>query len=55
MSGNTLWSIKVDTKLSFELVIFSIFSSDIPSDFPDSIQVPPLDYLVSLLAGINNK
>ena len=55
MSGNTLWSTKVDTKLLFELVIFSIFSSDIPLDFPDSIQVVPLDYLMSPLAGINTK
>ena len=55
MSGNTLWSTKVDVKLLFELVIFSIFSSDIPLDFPDSVQVVPLDYLMSLLAGINTK
>ena len=55
MFGNTIWSIIVDTKLLFELVMFSIFSSDIPLDFPDSIQVSSLDYLVSLLAGINNK
>ena len=42
-------------KLLFDLVIFSIFSSDIPLDFHDSIRVVPLKYLMYFLAGINNK
>ena len=37
------------------LVIFSIFSSDIPLDFHESIRVVPLKYLMYFLAGINTK
>ena len=37
MSGNKLWSTKVGAKLLLDLVILSIFSSDTPLDFHDSI------------------
>ena len=37
----------------FDVVIFSINSSDIPLDFHDSILVVPLKYLMYFLAGIN--
>ena len=33
MSGNTWWSAEAGAKLVSDLVMFSIFSSDIPSDF----------------------
>ena len=36
-----------------DLVIFSVFSSDIPIDFHESIQVQPLKFLSYFLAGIN--
>ena len=42
-------------KLQTDLLIFSIFSSNIPSDFHDSIRVVPLKYLMHFLAGINTK
>ena len=51
MSDNTWWSTKVSTKLLFDLVIFSIFSSEIPFDFNDSVRVVPLKYLMCFLAG----
>ena len=39
MSGNTRWSTEVGAKLLSDLVIFSIFSSDVPLDFHESIQL----------------
>ena len=38
-----------------DLVMFSMFSSDIPLDFQEWIQVVPLKYLMYLLAGVNTK
>ena len=35
MSGNKLWFTKVGEKMLFDLVIFSIFSSDISVDFDE--------------------
>ena len=46
---------KVGAKLLPGLVSFSIFSSDIPLDFQESIRVVPLNYLMYFLAGINTK
>ena len=46
MSDDKWWSTKVGTKLLLDLVIFSILSSDIPSDFHNSIWVVPLKYLM---------
>ena len=46
---------KVGAKLLSNLVIFLIFSSDIPIDFHESIQVLALKYLMHFLAGINTK
>ena len=37
MSGNKLWSTKGGAKLLLDLLILSIFSSDTPLDFHDSI------------------
>ena len=42
MSGNTWWSTIVGTKLLSDLVIFSIFPSDLPLDFQESIRLVPL-------------
>ena len=56
MSGNKWWSIKVGAKLLSNLVIFSIFSSDNPLDFHESIPVVvSLKYLMHISAGINTK
>ena len=55
MSGNKRWSTKVGAKLFSTLVLFSIFSSDIPSDFHESIWVVPVKYLIYFLADINTK
>ena len=55
MSGNKQWSIKVGVKLLTDLVINSIFSSDIPLYFHKSIWVVSLRYLMCFLAGINTK
>ena len=55
MSDNKWWSTKVSAKLLSDLVIFSIFSSDVPLDFYESIQLGPLEYLMYFLAGINTK
>ena len=55
MSGNTWWSAKVSAKLLSDLLIFSIFSSDIPVDSHQSIQIVPLKYLMYFLAGIKTK
>ena len=54
-SGSTWWSAKVGAKLLPNLVIFSIFSADIPLHFYESIRVVPLKYLMNFLAGINAK
>ena len=43
------------TKLLSPLVIFSLFSSNIPLDFDESIQAVPLKYLMYFLASINIK
>ena len=55
MSVNIWWSTKVGAKLLSYLVIFSIFSSDIPLDFHELIRVVLLKYLMYFLAGINTK
>ena len=46
---------KVGAKFLPDLVIFSMFSSDIPLDFQESIRVVPLKYLMHFFAGINTK
>ena len=46
MLGNTHWSTKVGEKLFSDLVIFLIFSSEIPLDFHESIRVVALKYWV---------
>ena len=51
MSGNTWWLTKVGVKLLSDLIIFSVFFSDIPLAF----QVVPLKYLTYFLTGINTK
>ena len=45
MSGNKWWPTKAGETLLCDLVIFSIFSSDIPLDFYKSNGVVPLKYL----------
>ena len=55
MSGKKWWSTKVGAKLLSDLVIFSMFSSDIPLDSHDSIWVMPLKYLMYFLAGMDTK
>ena len=45
----------VGVKLLSDLVIFSIFFSDIPSDLHESIRVVPLKYLMCFSTGINTK
>ena len=47
--------IKVGVKLLSDLVTFSIFSSDIPLDFHESMRIVPLKYLMHFLAGVNTK
>ena len=54
MPGNTWWFTKVGPKLLFDLVIFSIFSSEISLDFHESIRSVPLKHLI-FLSGINTK
>ena len=44
VSGNTWWSTNVGAKLLPDLVIFWIFSSDIPLDFLESVVPVPLKY-----------
>ena len=44
MTDNTCRSTIVVAKLLSDLVIFSIFSSDIPLDFQESIGAVPLKY-----------
>ena len=53
MSDNKWWSTKVGLKLLSDFIIFSIFSSDNPLDFHESIRVVPLKYLMYFLTGIN--
>ena len=57
MSGKKWRSTKVDAKLCLmsNLVIFSTFSLDIPSDFHEKIQVVSLKHLMFLVSGINTK
>ena len=55
MSGNKCWSTKVGANLLSDLIIFSIFLSDIALDFHESIQLVPLKYWMYFLAGINTK
>ena len=43
------------TKLPSDLVIFLIFSFDIPLDFHELIGVMPLKCLTYFLAGLNTK
>ena len=52
MSGNKWWSTKVGSKLTSDLVIFSILPSAFSLDFHDSIRVGPLKYLMYFLVGI---
>ena len=46
MSGNILWSTKVDEKLHSDLVILSISFSNITLNFKESIRVELLKYLM---------
>ena len=56
MFGNTLCLvIYVCAKFLSNLVIFSIFSSSIPLDFQELIQLVPLKYLIYYLFDINRK
>ena len=55
LSGNKWWSTKVGEKLLPDLVVFSIFSPDIPLDFHESIWVALLKYLMYFSAGISAK
>ena len=45
MPDNTWWSTKYGAKLPFDLVIFSIFSLDVPLDFYKSVGVVQLKYI----------
>ena len=53
MSDRKWWSTKVGAKLLSDLVIFSIFPSDIPLDFHNSVRIVPLNYLMYFAADIN--
>ena len=53
MPDNKWCSTKVGAKLLSDLVIFSIFSSDIPLDFHELIWVVQLKHLMYFLTGIN--
>ena len=55
MSCNKWWSIKVGAQLLSDLLILSIFSSEIPLDFRESIRVVLLKYLMYFLADISTK
>ena len=55
MSGNEWWSTKVGAKLLSALVLFSIVSCDIPSDFRDSTRVVLVKFLMYFLVGIRTK
>ena len=52
MPDNTCWSTKVCVKLLSDLVVFSVFSYDIPLDFHQLIPVVPLKYLIFYLIYI---
>ena len=51
MSGNKWWSTKVGAKLLSDLVTFSIFFSNIPLGFHNSIRAVPSNYLRVVLAA----
>ena len=53
MSGDIWLLTNIGVKRFSDLVIFSVFSSDISIDFHESIQVQPLKFLIYFLAGIN--
>ena len=55
MPGNTCWSTRVGAKLLSDLVIFAIFSSDMPLYFHNLIWAVPLKYLIYFSPGINTK
>ena len=55
MPDNTWWSTKICVKFLSDLVIFSIFSYDIPLDFHELIPVVPLKYFIYFLDAINTK
>ena len=55
MSRNSWWSLKVGVKVLYDLAICSIFFTEIPLNFHDSIQVVPLKYSMYFLAGTNAK
>ena len=55
MFVNRWWLTKVVGKLLYNLVIFSIFSSEILLDSHELIRVMSLKYLMYFLAGINDK
>ena len=55
ISDNTWLSTNVGAKLLSDLVIFSIFSPDIPLNFHELIRVVPLKYLIYLSAVIKIK
>ena len=50
ISGNKWWPKKVCAKLRSDLVLFLIFSFDIPLSFQESIQVVTLKDLMYFLA-----
>ena len=50
MSCEKWWSTKVDSKLLLDLVIFSVFSFEIPLDFHNSIGAVPLKYLMKFFS-----
>ena len=53
MSGITRQSTKLGAKCLFDLIIFSIFSSEISLHFQVSIGLVLLKYLMYFWAGIN--
>ena len=53
MSDHIWWLPNVGAKLLSGLAIFSIFSSDITSEFDESIRIVLVKYLIFFLAGIN--
>ena len=54
MFGNKLWSTKVGARFLSDLVIFSIFSSDFPSDLHEPMRVATKISNV-FLGGLNTK
>ena len=55
MSGNKWGSTKYGAKLLSTIVVFSMFSCQIPLHFHKSIPVVPLKYLMHILTGISTK